>query len=97
MIKRKNGHSGKRKRKRDDKCHPPSQDLALHFFLPLGDKVYTLPFLVIKTRLPLFFMKAADLIPEYLLLLLIPFQVNEPLVSLYLLQTVDKVVLGQQS
>ena len=59
--------------------------LTIHFFFPLGDKVYTLPFLVIKTRLPLFFIKAADLIPEYFLLLLLPFQVSFPLVSLYLL------------
>jgi hypothetical protein len=47
--------------------------------------VYTLPFLVKKTRLPLFFIKAADLIPEYFLLLLLPFQVSLLLVSLYLL------------
>ena len=49
--------------------------------------MYALPFLVKKTRLPLFFMKAADLIPEYFLLLLLPFQVSLPFASLYLLVT----------
>ena len=61
--------------------------LTIHFFFPLGDKVYTLPFLVKKTRLPLFFMNAADLMPEYFLLLLLPFQVSLPFASLYLLVT----------
>ena len=61
--------------------------LRIHFFLPLGDKVYTLPFLVIKIRLPLFFMKPAALIPENFLLFPFPFQVSLPLVSLYLLVT----------
>ena len=61
--------------------------LTIHFFLPLEDKVYTLPCLVIKTRLPLFFMNPADLTPENFLLFPLPFQVSLPLVSLYLLVT----------